>query len=165
MLTDDDIRELLEERKLLSMTALASLKSPKKVVGVSLRASVSCRSTTGKRFSILACKQKRPNKFSVHVRYHPTGRRKPVTLIRCNGFQAAHENVLEKSKIPHNTFHIHMLTERYQAFERKELAFAKHTEAYHSFDSAVEYICFSYGFFFNDHPYSERYPLFPESNQ
>ena len=72
--------------------------------------------------------------------------------------------MIERTKIPANRFHIHLLTERYQrkAPPGKSLAFAEETNKYHCFKSAVEYVCFSYGFRIENDQYAEQYPLFDE---
>jgi hypothetical protein len=66
--------------------------------------------------------------------------------IRCNGHGPAHTNTIEKrtksgiAKIPENTCHVHMLTERYQHAEKGE-HYAEPTNEYNSALSALEYLC------------------------
>jgi len=95
------------------------------------------------RVSVIA--HKNGNGFSVILSY--VRRKKELILVRCNGHHGKHTNLLEKRArrgiafIPPNTFHIHWLTERYQAFFGKDLGYAEPTSEFHSAESALEYVC------------------------
>lgn len=161
MLTDSEIAGLLAEPKALTEKGIRRLKNPKRLVSRSRRSVVRCKGESGKLFSIMASLG--PNvRFSVHVRYHLSGKRIPITLIRCNGPHGPHVNVLERTRIPARVCHIHLLTERYQHAgpQRKSLTYAEQTGEYRSFATAVDHVCNSYGFYFEDH--DNNYPLLPE---
>lgn len=165
MLTDAEIQTLLSDPKRLPKNALQKLSDPKKLVSRSLRAVVKCKGESGKQYSILASLGP-GTKYSIHIRYHPSGRRKPVTLIRCNSPHAPHRNTLERTVIKGGVCHVHHLTERYQrnAPPRKALSYAEETGRYKCFRSAIEHVCYSYGFFFKSHKYKDRFPLFPDKD-
>jgi len=174
MLTDKEIAELLSERKALRKGALNFLRQVGQcTVGQSRKRQVKCSGETGRRYSIFATytAPKKPNyppKYSVHVRYYPAGIKKFVTLVRCNSTHAAHSNRIEKKArsgiqiVPAGKYHIHTLTERYQQYEGKDLGYAEETSHYNCFDSAIEYTCYSYGFYVLRDQYKTRFPLFEQ---
>jgi len=166
LLTDAEITERLADLKMLPANAIATLTHPKEVGLRSLRAKLFCKGISNRRYSILTSFP--PNGiFSVHVRYH-VGRRKPITLVRCDCGDAPHTNQIEKRTrepkdrwfIPAGAPHVHWLTERYQQSQWKDTSFATVTNEYNCFHSAVEHVCYSYGFYFRDDQYKSRFPLF-----
>ena len=59
-----------------------------------------------------------------------------VILLRCNGSDHPHPNVLERQRIEYRC-HVHLLTERYILANRKGEGFAEVTEAYHTLAGAL----------------------------
>jgi len=59
-----------------------------------------------------------------------------VKLIRCNGWQPAHTNVLERQTF--SGFHIHYATERYQSAGLRAEKYAELTDRYDSLSGAIE---------------------------
>lgn len=66
--------------------------------------------------------------FSAGLMWHAkTG--EDVILLRCNGSDHPHPNVLERQRIEYRC-HVHVITERYIQANRKGEGFAEPTEAY-----------------------------------
>ena len=64
-----------------------------------------------------------------------------VILLRCNGSDHPHPNVLERQRIEYQC-HVHAATERYIQANRKGEGFAETTEAYHTLAGALhELVC------------------------
>lgn len=59
-----------------------------------------------------------------------------VILLRCNGSDHPHPNVLERQRIEYQC-HVHVLTERYIQANRKGEGFAEPTAAYHTLAGAL----------------------------
>jgi len=146
MLTDAEIQELLTSEKVLPRKVMSKLAAMTQSAR-DPRSEVKFRDANGRKFSILATKNKKPGSFSIHLRYFKPGRKKPYTLIRCNWGHGPHPNALEGTTVPAGTPHIHMLTERYQKFSEfgKEQTYAEATDEFNSMESAIEHICRSYG--------------------
>ena len=177
MLTEKEIADLLADRKVIRRRAIRYLQQAGQCEnGEAKRKQVRCRGASGREFSIFATftapkNSGRPPKYSVHMRYYLAGQTQFITLLRCNSPHGPHPNKIEKKNktgvqlIPQGKCHIHMLTERYQNVPGKELGYAEETNAYNCFDSAVEHVCYSYGFYIRGDSYSSRFPLFGQNNQ
>ena len=172
LLTDQIIAELLAEPKRLPDGAIRRLRSVKlRPRCREARAVVRARSDSGHYYSLFAQRPLisiTPNKFSVHLRYHPSRYAGPIILIRCNGWHPPHHNVIEEltgtgvQVVPALTCHIHTLTERYQQHIFKNDGYAEPTIEYDSFDEAIRHLCRSYGFYAPPDPSGQLELTFPE---
>ena len=59
-----------------------------------------------------------------------------VILLRCNGSDHSHPNVLERQRIEYKC-HVHVVTERYILANRKGEGFAETTDAYYTLAGAL----------------------------
>lgn len=166
-LTDREITRLLSERKTVTARQRDILLNPKPMrKHRDLSARIHVRTKQGKRFQIFVRKAAHdPTDFSVGVIYKADGGEK-YRLVRCNGYHGEHPNRLEivsgtgVARVPAKTFHIHMITERYQQY-RKPDSYAEPTNEFASFAQAVEFVCDSFGFYDPEHNYKGgRHPLF-----
>ncbi len=76
-----------------------------------------------------------PDGFSAGLLWHAKSG-EDVILLRCNGSDHPHPNVLERQRIEYHC-HVHLLTERYILANRKGEGFAEVTEAYHTLAGAL----------------------------
>ena len=139
LISDAEIAKILKESKTVSagqLTRLKNIAQRKNRYRIG-KARVKCKSRR-KLYLRVNVKSNKPDGFSVMLVCFRG--KKQINLIRCNGYQGPHTNHLEKQTIPKNTFHIHLLTERYQRFGLFE-HYAEPTDKYHSADSALEYLC------------------------
>lgn len=139
VLSDIEIAAILAEPKETGRGQLTRLENIAKGVSKYHRGRTKVRCKSGRKLSLrVSTNAKRANGFSVILSYLSRGRE--INLIRCNGYHGPHTNNLEKQTIPKGTFHVHRLTERYQAFGRGE-HYAEPTTEYCSAASALEYLC------------------------
>jgi len=75
------------------------------------------------------------NGFSAGLLWHAKSGEN-VILLRCNGSDHPHPNVLERQRIEYRC-HVHLLTERYLLANRKGEGFAEVTEAYNTLSGAL----------------------------
>jgi hypothetical protein len=73
--------------------------------------------------------------FSAGLRWHAKSG-EDVMLIRCNGSDHPHPNVLERERIE-SRCHVHILTERYIQANRKGEGFAEATSIYRTLEGAL----------------------------
>ena len=111
-MSDAEIAKILQEPKEVcrgQLTRLANIAKGKSKYHRG-RAKVACKSGRKLRLRV-SLNPKKPNRkgFSIILSYPSRG--KEINLIRCNGYQGAHTNHLEKQTIPRNTFHVHELTD------------------------------------------------------
>ncbi len=107
----------------------------------------------GHRFGVYSrIKRDDHNDFSVGLTYL-RDRRKPIGLVRCNGYQTEHINRLERGtnsySIPPNTPHVHLASARYLRIARNNLqkiGFAMPTKEYTKFAEALQYFVSTFGF-------------------
>ncbi len=76
-----------------------------------------------------------PGGFSAGLLWHAKSG-EDVILLRCNGSDHPHPNVLEHQRIEYRC-HVHLLTERYILANRKGEGFAEVTVAYHTLAGAL----------------------------
>ncbi len=69
--------------------------------------------------------------------YAKTG--EEVMLLRCNGSDHLHPNVLERERIEFQT-HVHLATERYIQANRKSEGYAEETQAYNTLTGALHHL-------------------------
>lgn len=75
------------------------------------------------------------NGFSAGLLWHAKSG-EGVILLRCNGSDHPHPNVLERQRVDYQ-FHVHLLTERYVLANRKGEGFAEATQAYRTVEGAL----------------------------
>jgi hypothetical protein len=75
------------------------------------------------------------NGFSAGLLWHAKSG-EDVILLRCNGGDHPHPNVLERERIEYQC-HVHVLTERYIAANRKGEGFAEVAQTYHTLQGAL----------------------------
>jgi hypothetical protein len=76
--------------------------------------------------------------FSVGLLWHAkTG--EDLMLLRCNGSDHPHPNVLERERIEFQC-HVHLATERYIQANRKSEGFAQETQVYHTLAGALHHL-------------------------
>lgn len=166
ILTDQQIRELLGDRKPIPHEYKDWLRRRKIRNKPEKRVRREIRSDAGRKFQIIVRESlKRTNNFSIILR-HISGHDKH-TLIRCNGFHRPHQNTIEKKSgsgiagFPANTTHVHYLTERYQ-IEGLEKAdqYAEPCSEYHDLNSALSYFVAHFGCYLVGGGYASEFPLF-----
>lgn len=88
------------------------------------------------RFTVFTRQSSRiPNGFSAGLLWHAkTG--EDVILLRCNGSDHPHPNVLERQRVDYQ-FHVHLITERYIQANRKGEGFAEATCNYRTVNGAL----------------------------
>ena len=131
-LTDDMIAELLACPK-----RVENPQAREKVEGKHRRRDYRVLSEDGAHRFTLFTRQstKIPNGFSAGLLWHAKSG-ESVMVLRCNGSDHPHPNVLEHERIE-DQCHIHMVTERYIQANRKAEGFAEVTTAYHTVDGAL----------------------------
>lgn len=154
ILTDAEIQDVLADRKPITLAAVAKLRKPPLLKNHSQRsARVYITGSSGRKY-VLGVRLSTARAMSFTVRLALVRNGKEINLIRCNGHHGPHKNTLEMTTIPANTFHIHVITERYQAFPGKDPEyFAQPTVAYNSFAGAVDYCSFKFGIHVIDDKY------------
>lgn len=76
--------------------------------------------------------------FSAGLLWHAkTG--EEVMLLRCNGSDHPHPNVLEHERIEYQC-HMHLATERYIQVNRKPEGYAQETQGYHTLTGALHHL-------------------------
>jgi hypothetical protein len=144
VLSDNQIDALISERKTIP-DGLCPLTRPIER-NLHRRKEFEITGASGSNF-VLAIRQStlNPFDFSVILGYKVPGFNTIFRLRRYNGKSHFHTNTIEKEII--HDFHIHYATERYQRCGgSKEDSFAKVTNRYWSFDSAVDCLLEDCGF-------------------
>ena len=129
--TDQEIAELIEERKMLPDNWLNQLYKNDK------NGSVVVNGDNGNTFRIIARQNKiRPSDFSVILAVIVPLLNRTFRLRRYNGWTDPHKNPIENGKI--NRFHIHFATERYQEIGYDEETYAEETDRYSDLGGALQ---------------------------
>jgi hypothetical protein len=150
VLTDQEIDELVRERKVVSRSDLASLYRFKKK-GKHQEASLSVVGERGNAFRITVRKAVlNPLDFSVILAYQLPDRSRLFRLRRYNGKSHEHANRPIERKPPFYDFHIHQATERYQALGADEEYYAEPTNRYATVEAAIECLLEDCGFVIDD---------------
>lgn len=161
-LDEATISELLADQKQLSIKQIDKLKKPKpRQRDKHLYAKVQIKSASKRRFVIQVRKNPAIGQemdFAIML-YYMAPKSCLYHLIRLDGWHDAHTNKIERTRVPENTCHIHRMTERYQNFGKPD-GFAVESDDFSCFQSAVEYMCFSFGCWPKNHRYNQRFPLF-----
>lgn len=156
-ISDAQRNDLLRELKPLARWDVPKLRCYKRDKR-NERLRLSVRGDAGHEFGIAIRKAvAKRNAFSVVLRYFPASGA-PRNLIRCDGWQSEHTNKLEAlaresgAKIPPNTPHVHILTERYQLKNRESPVYvpdeyAEPVSDYHDYESAYEFFRTAFGFY------------------
>lgn len=134
-LTDDKIAQLLGCPK-----RVENLQAREKSEGKHLRRDYRVVSEDGEhRFALFTRQSTRiAEGFSAGLLWHAkTG--EDVMLLRCNGSDHPHPNVLERERIEFQC-HVHRATERYIQASRKSEGYAEKTQAYHTLAGALHYL-------------------------
>ena len=76
--------------------------------------------------------------FSVGLIWHAKSGDE-IVLLRCNGSDHPHPNVLERVRIEFKC-HVHIATERYIQANRKSEAYAEESQAYHTLAGALHHL-------------------------
>lgn len=165
VLLEAEIAELLAEAKPLSKRYRVLLVPRKGKGGLGNSAEKTRRlnlvGAKGNSFRIwVSVNPLQPNDFSIGLVWIASKTEKH-DLVRCNGWHDEHPNKLERIKIPANTCHIHLLTERYQLAKRtSRLGYAVDASGcYGDFKTARDYFCSHFGFYLSGHEYGKDYPL------
>jgi hypothetical protein len=136
-LTDAEIEQLLQERKILPADYLGRLR-PKPKSGHEEQ-ELDLKGDNGSEFrAILRKSSYNVFDFSVILAYCVPGSTKVFRLRRYNGKSHEHTNPIEKQTF--YDFHIHTATERYQDLGTREDSFAEPTDRFSSIEEAVD--CF-----------------------
>lgn len=104
---------------------------------------------------ILRQSDRNPLDFSIILAYCPPGTNQVFRLRRYNGKSHGHRNALEKNSF--YDFHIHMATERYQERGMREDSYARPTDRFFDFSSALQRMLEDCGF---DNPDDRQGRLF-----
>lgn len=170
ILSDTEIRDLLQERKPLPANWATRLKTIPKAEQQYKQRQLEVNGDNGHDFKIVLRQSAlNPMDFScILVFIDKDGTEYP--LIRFNGdHPSGHTNRVEKSAGEKNhtfkdTCHIHEATERYQRAGKKIDHFAKPTKLYNSFDSALAEFVKTNGFDVPSAPNGTLFTL-PKSDQ
>lgn len=128
--SDQEIEELLQERKVLPDNWYSRLIRPNKAKG-----ELTVIGDKGNEFRIIVRPDDAmPLDFSVILVVIPP-RSKDFKLRRYNGQHGGHRNRIEKERI--EGFHIHCATERYQRRGLKEETYAVRTTRYNNYEDAL----------------------------
>ena len=166
-LSDSEIRLLFEDPKPITPNFRDWLSRVGKFRnGPQLRYGVAMTSLSGRKFAVhLRRHETNYRDFSVGLRWKRT-RTDSIQLVRCNGWHAEHRNRLERGKpnykIPANTCHVHMVSERYMCFEDdKSLGYAVAVDYFECIDQALCFLVDKFGFVSRaDNSPFNIYPLF-----
>jgi hypothetical protein len=143
-LTDEQIKDLLEERKPLPEDFRNHLTAKPKSSRKHIEADLAFAGVDGHKFiSSIRRSTENTTGFSVILQYVEERTNKHYILIRCNG-KHEHSNQIEKEKI--NGFHIHMATERYLDMGNNSPGYAYLTDEYTSYSGALDTMIRRYGF-------------------
>ena len=131
-LTDEKIAQLLALPK-----RVENPQSREKVEGKHRRRDYRVISDDGgHRFTLFTRQSTRiANGYSAGLLWHAKSG-EDVILLRCNGSDHPHPNVLERERIDYQC-HVHMATERYIQANRKGEGFAETTGEYHTLAGAL----------------------------
>ncbi len=130
--SDQEIAELIQERKVLPDDWRNKLLSPK-----NKKQELFVTGDNGNEFRIIARQNNsRPLDFSVILTVLVPLSNRNFRLLRYNGSTNPHTNRIESEEV--SGFHIHFATERYQQRGQKEEAYAEQTERYSDFDGALQ---------------------------
>ena len=135
ILTDDKIAQLLSAPK-----RVQNPQGREKLEGKHRRRDYRVLSEDGEHRFALFTRQstKIPDGFTAGLLWHAkTG--EDVVLLRCNGSDHPHPNVLESERIECKC-HVHLATERYIQANRKSEGYAQETRAYHTLDGALHHL-------------------------
>lgn len=158
-LTDEHIAQLLTMPK-----SVENARAKEKIEGKHLRRDYSICSEDGvHRFTLFTRQStKIPDGFSAGLLWHAQSG-ESIILIRCNGSDHPHPNVLERERIEYQC-HIHVLTERYITAGRKGEGFAEAVQTYHTLAGALhELACRAHIAGLNLQADTQKYPdLFGE---
>lgn len=127
ILSDEEIADLLRERKLLCDDYVARLQMrPKRGYK---EADLEITGESGSRFQIrLRQSSSQPLDFSVILLYHVPGTNRDIRLVRYNGDHGGHTNFIERTRV--HGCHVHRATERYQGIANKADGYAESTTRY-----------------------------------
>lgn len=129
--SDQEIEELIQERKVLPDDWYSRLIRPNKEKG-----ELTVIGDKGNEFRIIVRPDDAmPLDFSVILVVIPPRSNQDFKLRRYNGQHGGHRNRIEKERI--EEFHIHYATERYQRRGSKEEAYALPTDRYNSYEDAL----------------------------
>ena len=134
-LTDDKIAQLLG-----CLKRVENPQAREKPEGKHLRRDYRVVSADGEhRFALFTRQSTRITEgFSAGLLWHAkTG--EDVMLLRCNGSDHPHPNVLERERIEFQC-HVHRTTERYIQANRKSEGYAEETQAYHTLAGALHHL-------------------------
>ena len=154
--TDDDIERLLRERKPLPDGYRQRLKVRDK--NRQMERQLDVIGDGGNEFCIIL-RQTKFNvlDFSVILAVRPPKSNQLFRLRRYNGKHSPHKNTIEGNRF--YDFHIHIATERYQALDEEEDAYAEPTAKFANIDQALDCLLKDCGF---DVPPDQQLPLFEE---
>lgn len=134
-LTDDKIAQLLAVPK-----RVENPQAREKSEGKHLRRDYRVVSDDGEhRFALFTRQSTRiAEGFSAGLLWHAkTG--EDVMLLRCNGSDHPHPNLLEHERIEYQC-HVHLATERYSQANRRIEGYAQETETYHTLAGALHHL-------------------------
>ena len=134
-LTDAEIEQLLQERKILPSDYRVRLR-PKPKSGHEER-ELDLKGANASEFrAILRKSSYNVFDFSVILAYCVPGTIQVFRLRRYNGKSHEHTNAIERETF--YAFHIHTATERYQDLGMREDSFAEPTDRFSNFEEAVD---------------------------
>lgn len=158
LLTDQDIKRLLSEKKLLPNNFPSCMKEKQKRGHKERELKVA--GVEGSEFRIIVRQLVAdPLDFSVILAYQPADSNRLFILRRYNGKSHPHTNTIEGEEFGPG-FHIHEATERYQLLGSGPETYAEVTDRYSDLESALECLVNDCGF---EYP-SVKGPLFEEGN-
>jgi hypothetical protein len=136
-LTDEQIKDLIEERKRVPKDFLKKLVAKPKNHRKHTEAELMVKGDKGHKFILAAHKHvDNPKSFSVMLRYMDEKQNKQYILMRCNGSSHRHTNTIEKETT--SGCHIHVATKRYFDMGDVTSGFAYATEEYSSYSGAMD---------------------------
>lgn len=141
--TDEEIRQMLAERKLLPEEYRKKLKLRDK--RGHREAELSITGAAGTEFRLIA-RQNSLNvlDFSIILAVCPADSNQLFRVRRHNGKSHEHTNQIEGNTF--YDFHIHIATERYQELGTREDAYAEPTESFSDYESALRCLIDNCGF-------------------
>ncbi len=154
--TDDDIEQLLKERKPLPDDHRQRLKVRDK--NRQMERQLDVIGEDGNEFCIILRQNKRNIlDFSAVLAVRPPRSNQLFRLRRYNGKHSQHRNTIEGDRF--YDFHIHMATERYQELGAHEETYAECSSRFANIDQALDCLLKDCGF---DVPPDQQLPLFEE---
>ena len=129
--SDQEIAELIQERKVLPDDWRNKLLSPK-----NKSQELFVTGDNGNEFRIIARRNFKPLDFSVILTVIVPSSNQNFRLRRYNGGSHTHTNRIEREAV--DGFHIHFATERYQRRGQATDAYAEQTDRYSDFDGALQ---------------------------